>query len=231
MSHAVVSVQDSEANKSAITQATFEEYLGRKLTFSEKVVFKIFNKKIKKIARSKKYQRQTKVNDCAKIVLKTGEVLEVDLIEVSATKVKYKRCDKTDDPEFTVDKKDIFSIQDAAGEVLYTNNNPREENSINDKEETARPRVGNEKDKQTQGMAPASFIIGILSILLITSASPFALLFGVIATILGVISKNKIKKNPKRFKGKKLASAGFVMGIITCALFLLAALALFVLFI
>lgn len=236
MSYAVVSVQVTEPIEQEITKATFEEHLGRKLTFSEKIAFKIFNKKIKKAARSKKKQSKTRAVDCGKIVLKTGEIIEVDLIQISSTEVKYKRCNKPEDPEFVIDKKEIFSIQDAQGEILYTNKIPAEKMAADAKEKADRQEKANQQEnkeddksyvdnQRTHGLAVASLVLGILSLLI--SFSVFGLICGVLAVVFGAIAKNKIKEDPDTFKGRKMAGAGLVLGIIACAFYALAAASIF----
>ncbi len=232
MSYAVVSVQVTEPVEQEITKASFEEHLGRKLTFSEKIAFKIFNKKIKKAARSKKKQSKTSAVDCGKIVLKTGEILEVELIQISSTEVKYKRCNKPEDPEFVIDKKEIFSIQDAQGEILYTNKIPAEKMAADAKEKADKQERENKEDdksyvdnQRTHGLAVASLVLGILSLLI--SFSVFGLICGVLAVVFGAIAKNKIKEDPDTFKGRKMAGAGLVLGIIACAFYALAAASIF----
>jgi hypothetical protein len=46
-------------------------------------------------------------------------------------------------------------------------------------------------------------------------------LFGISGIVFGAISLGKIKKNPDKYKGKGLATAGLVTGIIITALTLL----------
>ncbi len=64
----------------------------------------------------------------------------------------------------------------------------------------------------TDGFAIAGFVLGILSILVL------GLLFGILAIIFSAISLNRIRKFDGLYKGKGLATAGLIMGIIGLAL-------------
>lgn len=72
-------------------------------------------------------------------------------------------------------------------------------------------------EPRTQGMATASLVLGILS--LISFYGSF--LFGLLAIIFGGSALKRIKKNPEKFKGKGLATAGLICGIVGVALILL----------
>jgi len=229
MSHAVLSVQTPEAEKLEITKASFEKHLGRKLTFSEKVAFKIFKWKSKKITRSKDRRRKTKSNDCATIVLKTGEILEVELIQVSPTEVKYKRCNKPKDPEFVIYKKDVFSIQNAAGEVLYASSDSNEKIEEDAKEKKERQAQAEQRNKEIYKKTrtiPKSAIISLVSGILggLFYFIPLGLVFAILALIFGIMANTKIKNKPDIYRGKNMVSAGLTLAIIICAIFIIAAL-------
>lgn len=74
------------------------------------------------------------------------------------------------------------------------------------------------KDEQkTHGLAVASMILGILSLITFYGA----LLFGVLAIIFGAIALNKIKTNPEAYKGKGMAKAGLICGIVALGLIII----------
>jgi len=62
------------------------------------------------------------------------------------------------------------------------------------------------------GIATASLVLGILSIVLFL-ASWVAVILGILAIIFGVVAKNKIKEDPE-LPGASSAKAGLVTGII-----------------
>lgn len=66
----------------------------------------------------------------------------------------------------------------------------------------------------TEGFAIAGFVIGIVSLLLIS------LLFGILAIVFSAISLSKIRKYDGLYKGRGLATAGLVMGIVAVSLFI-----------
>ncbi|MBK9981398.1 MAG: DUF4190 domain-containing protein [Saprospiraceae bacterium] len=67
----------------------------------------------------------------------------------------------------------------------------------------------------TEGFAIAGFVIGIVSVLLIS------LLFGILAIVFSAISLSKIRKYDGLYKGRGLATAGLVMGIVAVSLWVL----------
>jgi len=67
----------------------------------------------------------------------------------------------------------------------------------------------------TDGFAIAGFVLGILSLLV------FGILFGILAIIFSAISLGRIRKFDGLYKGRSLATAGLVMGIIAVALSIL----------
>ena len=63
------------------------------------------------------------------------------------------------------------------------------------------------------GMATASLVLGILSIVLFFT-SWIAIILGVLAIIFGVVAKNKIKADPELAHTAGAAKGGLIMGII-----------------
>lgn len=47
---------------------------------------------------------------CFKIVLKNGDIIEVDISQIILIEVKYRRCGKLDDLEIVFSKGDVLSI-------------------------------------------------------------------------------------------------------------------------
>ena len=65
------------------------------------------------------------------------------------------------------------------------------------------------EQKQKSGMAIASMVLGILSVIC------FGFLTGIPAIIMGHISYNRARKSPEVFGGTGFAIAGFVMGYVS----------------
>lgn len=72
-------------------------------------------------------------------------------------------------------------------------------------------------EPKTHGLAVAGMILGILS--LVTFYGAF--LFGLLAIIFGAVAISKIKANPNKYKGKGMAKAGLICGIIAIAVILI----------
>jgi thiol:disulfide interchange protein len=69
---------------------------------------------------------------------------------------------------------------------------------------------------ETDGFAIAALVLGILSLL-------SGIVLGVLAIVFGIIAKRRIQEDPS-LKGEGMAQAGFIMGIVSCALTVLLAL-------
>lgn len=78
--------------------------------------------------------------------------------------------------------------------------------------------------QKTSGFAISSFILGLVSLLLLTFAGKLALLAAILALVFGVLGYSKIKKGLE--KGKVLALVGITIGSIIILLLILAIIAL-----
>jgi hypothetical protein len=154
-----------------------------------------------------------KSGDCAQIVLKTGDVISANVLQISPCEVKYKRCGKPNDPEMVLPSSKILKIKDTDGSDIWDiKNNTCEEDR------------GNSNEKPlTNFFAIGAFVDGIVS--LITPIPILAILLAVLGIVLGAVAIKQIRDNPKKYKGKGLAIAGLVCGIVTLVL-LIALLAL-----
>jgi hypothetical protein len=65
---------------------------------------------------------------------------------------------------------------------------------------------------RTEGLAVASLVLGIVGLVGCLVVAP------VLAIIFGLQAKAKISQNPSALQGAGMAQAGFVLGIIGCAL-------------
>jgi uncharacterized membrane protein len=84
------------------------------------------------------------------------------------------------------------------------------------------------KGTQPNGMATASLVLGICSIVLCWLWF-IAIIAGILAIIFGIVAKNKIKENPA-LTGEGAAKAGIITGIIGVALIVLVIIMVFVVF-
>ncbi len=140
---------------------------------------------------------------CAQIVLKSGDVVQANILQITATDIKYKRCGKADDPDISVSKKDVLTVKAADGEVIYRNGGKSSYEN-------------NSEEQKTNGLAVASMVTGIVGLLL--TLSIFGFILGALGIIFGGVALKQIKKNQEKYKGKGLAITGLVCGIIACAI-------------
>lgn len=76
---------------------------------------------------------------------------------------------------------------------------------------------------KNDSLAVASMVLGIISLVLIfiPGINFIAIVCGILAIIFGNMSKNKINSSDKNVGGYGMAQAGFILGIITIALFII----------
>jgi hypothetical protein len=148
---------------------------------------------------------------CAKIVLKDGDVIEANIIQLTPVEVKYKRCGKPNDPETILYKKDILSIKADDGEIIYRNTG----NSPN---KPVSPTTYSD-EKTFEGYSIAALITGIAGVIL--SASWLGLACAIVGIVFGVMGLRRINANPDAYKGKNMARAGLILGIIGCAAYVI----------
>ena len=72
------------------------------------------------------------------------------------------------------------------------------------------------RTQQSQGLALASMITGILGFMMFGCFFPLP---GVLAFVLGLVALSQIKKSPEKFGGKPYATAGVIMGGISVLFF------------
>jgi hypothetical protein len=187
-----------------------------KLSFKDRVLLKVLAFKMKHLSNKSLITRDLS-NECSKIVLKDGDVIEATIIQITPVEVKYKRCGKPNDPETILYKKDILSIKAADGEIIYRNTG----NNNAPRPSTSSANVSNATDNQSfDGYSIAALVTGICGLLLY--GTWLGLAAGICGIVFGYLGLKRINANPEMYKGKNLARAGLITGIIACALFALA---------
>jgi hypothetical protein len=151
---------------------------------------------------------------CDKILLRSGDEISGKVLEIGTSEVKYKRCDNLEGPTISVYKKDVFMI-------TYSN-------GIKDvfKEEVAVPERASSNElseqelRRKKSFSITSMILGILAtlslifVLYVPFFGFFFLPFSILAIIFGAIALYG-KVNNKTSVGRRMAIAGFVLGIIS----------------
>lgn len=153
----------------------------------------------KLISCNEKNKIDLEFDECDEIYLKNGNIIKAKIIEIGVSEIKYKNCNNLNGPLISISKSDVFMI-------IYSDGNKE----IFNVEKTKRNDLKNDDtgNLTTDGFATASLVLGILSVLL-----PI-FVFGILAIVFGGISLNRIDKNPDKYKGKGLAIAGYICGLI-----------------
>ncbi len=138
---------------------------------------------------------------CDKITFLNGNEEDVKLIEIGDDCLKYRRCDNLDGPIYTISKSKIFMIVYSNGNKEVIEHEEEKQKSLENNIQTYNNQTNYSSEPETHGLAIASLVLGILG---------FIPLAGV---IFGAIAIEKIKKDPKRFKGKGIATAGFILSL------------------
>ncbi|MCD4732436.1 MAG: DUF4190 domain-containing protein [Bacteroidales bacterium] len=137
-------------------------------------------------------------NECDTIILNNGDKINAQVVKIEQNEIIYKECETSDETIFSIDKSTVSMIKYFDGNTeIFT-----EDKTALTSQETAKPKT---------------HMLGLFGLFLVViglffpwyvamAAAAFALLFG-------IISLNKIKKNPKKFKGKGLAIISIVVGV------------------
>lgn len=76
---------------------------------------------------------------------------------------------------------------------------------------------------KNDGLAISSMVLGIIGILFIfvPGLNFIGILCGILAIVFGIISKNRIAASGETLSGTGMAQAGFILGTITIAIFII----------
>lgn len=163
---------------------------------------------------------------CDLIISIDGDEYEVLITEVSDERIRYKKCNNPDGPDFLMRRDKIFMIKYKNGDKDVfnrqksesTNNAKTDEigKTDSDKEEQyhggTRPQQSS--SKQIEPLALLSFFFAIGSIFI------FGIIFSGIAVVTGIISISRIEKDNNK-GGMFFAILGLILGLIIFALMLL----------
>lgn len=185
----------------------FESKVETKLSTKEKILVKALKNRIKKTSKATNFT----VNNCSKITLKSGSIIEADIIQINPTGVKYRRCGKPNSPEIVIDKRTVLNIQAEDGYVLYQAETP-DQTEIKDGYNPQQYSNNSELVKEDP-MAVASLIMGVSGLVIgFLYSIGIAFLMGILAFIFGAVSSNRIAQN--QYSGKGIANVGMICGSI-----------------
>jgi hypothetical protein len=145
---------------------------------------------------------------CDTVFLKSGIIIIGKVEEIGQSELKYRRCNNLTGPIISVLKSDV-------SQILYSNGTgehfgpteiyvPNQNYNLNQNNSS----YINSAPAKTEGLGLAGFLSGLVGLFI--ASIPL----GIIAVVFSGISLSKIKKDPRRFKGKGFAIAGMVLGIV-----------------
>lgn len=157
---------------------------------------------------------------CDQIVLRNGDVIDAKVKEVGVNEIRYKKCDRQDGPDYTISKRDVLSIKYPNGEIerfstASTSNAPS--SSGNNRNAYDSPTDSRNDGPRTDPFAIVALATGVVAVL--TGYGAF--LLGAAAIVFGALSLSRIRKEPGRFKGRGMAIAGMVTGVVAAGIILI----------
>jgi len=145
----------------------------------------------------------TQSSGCDIIVLKSGSILIGKVEEIGQNEIKYRKCNNLNGPIISISKSDVSVIIYTNGtHEIFTSTNATVSGYNN------ATTTDNNTTIKTEGLGVTGFVSSLVG--LFVAGIPL----GLIGVIFGGISLSKIKKNPNKFKGKGLAIASIIIGII-----------------
>ena len=144
------------------------------------------------------------------ITLKDGEEINVKVVEVSPTVIKYKRCDNLEGPTVVVSLKSVFMIKYLNGTKEIFKKEADNQTGPEAFQQAVEKPIN---AKKYNAMAIASLSTFILYFTIVLAPVPL---------VFGLIALHQMKKHPEKYKGKWMAVIGVIPGIAALFILLLA---------
>lgn len=157
-----------------------------------------------------------KADPCDVMILKTGDEIQVKVLEVNGSTIKYKKCENLGGPDYYIDRSDVFMIKYANG-IKEVINDPKPSDQQNNAD-APRYRVPPHIDTRTvPGIAITAFVLSLVSVFL-SYLGFFTLIAGF---VLGFAALKQINSNPERYKGRGFAYTAIIFSGVFLLLILL----------
>ena len=139
---------------------------------------------------------------CDTIILKSGRSLVGKVEEIGLTEIKYRNCTNLNGP--------IISIAKSSASVILFSNGSHEIFTVDDPafQSNNATNTGNTDERQVEGFGIAGLAAGVVGLLI--GGIPL----GALAIVFGAISLSRMNKNPNKYKGKGLAIASLILGLV-----------------
>ncbi|MEY3237290.1 MAG: hypothetical protein RI883_1391 [Bacteroidota bacterium] len=121
-------------------------------------------------------------SECDTIILNNGQIVRVNIINTTATLVRYTKCDSEDQTELILAKEEVKALQYANGdfEFIKHSTNQNSDNEINNQQNTTK----NETNDDLKKVGIAAGVM-VLIILIVAGVAIFGIYF-LIAAIFGI---------------------------------------------
>lgn len=148
-------------------------------------------------------------DECAEMIKRNGDIIEVKVIEVGVSEIKYKKCEHLDGPIYSILKSDVFMIKYSNGEKDVFKEDSKPNNTDSDNKPSS-------NNSTFDFLGFFGMLIGISGVIVYFLFSwPVGLGLGLTALILGVISSSTEKKNPGTWRTKNtLGTISSVIGFL-----------------
>jgi hypothetical protein len=214
LSYAIVATHVSEHPQAVFSiPSESEDFLGRKRSWRAQIGLKILNWKLKKqqVHFKTRLWQPTDSIHCGRIALKDGTVIDAQILAISATEVRYKRCGKPNDPELIELKANILSVVAADGGFLFRN-------TVSENTKTANPnKSGWDGVVKMEHFSIGSMVNGLLGFIGLFAGLPWLFIASMLGALINAgVGLRRVKDNPERFKpeSKIFAYIGIALGSI-----------------
>jgi hypothetical protein len=142
---------------------------------------------------------------CDTIILKDGQKITAKISNISGEIVSFVKCNDAAEKAFKIEKSSISMIR-------YANGNRDIFTTLQKGQE---PTPVASTTKKTEVFAVLSLVFAIVGIIITLFLSILGGgIMSLVALIFGIVGSSRIAKNPNVFKGKGIAIAGTVLGVI-----------------
>lgn len=165
-----------------------------------------------------------KKNECAEIIMRNGDIIKGQVIEVGVSEIKYKKCEHLSGPVYALRKADVFMIRYANGaKDVFKEEKPKAEEP---KQPTHVQEVIHRfPDRQidtrvVDGLGITGLTLGLTSFLFLlflpvsTGGIITTLVISILAAIFGQAGLFRINNNPDTYMGRGFGITGLILGLL-----------------
>ncbi len=141
------------------------------------------------------------ISKCDTIILLSGSVIYGKVEEIGQTEIKYRKCNYLNGPLISIARSEVSSIR-------FINGSRENFNAVVPQTYTTSAVPDHNYQRTNEALGVAGFLASIIGLFI--ASIPL----GLIAVIFGGISLKRIRRDPAKYKGRGLAVASIIIGII-----------------